>query len=108
MAKRLNKKVAIIGFVILLVFAGLAILALLHFSRDPAKFIADGDVAYEQQDLKTAERNYLRARARAKDDELRAQLLKKLIDIYLQTKQWPQIRGCWNELIKADPEIIGA
>ena len=45
MAKRLNKKVAIIGFVFLLVFAGLAILALLRSGRDPVKFIADGDAA---------------------------------------------------------------
>lgn len=106
MAKRLNKKVALIGSAVFMVFVVVAVAAVLHLSRSPDKYIADGNAALEANDYKLAERSFLRAKSKAKDDALRVELLYKLIDIFLETEQWPQVRGSWQEVIKLDPENI--
>ena len=43
--KRLNKKVALVGSLVFVAIVVVLILAILHFSRDPEKFIKDGDAA---------------------------------------------------------------
>ncbi|MGD9110323.1 MAG: hypothetical protein PVG93_05235, partial [Phycisphaerales bacterium] len=106
MARRLNKKVALIGSVVFMLFVVVAVLVVLHLSRSPEYFIKDGDAAWEVKDYKRAEKNYLRAKARAKDDKLRTEMLFKLIDIYLETEQWPQTRGCWEGVTQIDPDNL--
>ncbi len=113
--KRLNKKVVLIGSVIFVFLVLAAILVFLHLSRDPEKFVRDGDVAVKAADeaideeikaekYKEAERNYHRARARAKTDSLRIEVLFRLVDIYIKTDKWDNVRGCWNKIIQIDPE----
>ena len=117
--KRLNKKIAIIGSAAFVLLGLVAIGIILYLSRDPQKFIKDGDQAYqaagqetdpnarlEQYDL--AAKNYLRARARTKSDSLRIEILFKLIDVYLKTDQWNNILGCWNGIIQIDPRNVKA
>ena len=117
--KRLNKKVALIGSAVFTVFAIAAILVILHLSQGPEKFITDGDqdliAAREALDPNAKEeyfakaaRNYLRARARAKTDSLKVDILYKLTDLYLTTGEWRFVRGCWNQIIELDPESAKA
>ncbi len=106
--KRLNKKVALVGFIIFIVFALGSIAAILYFSRDPEKYAKDGDVAFAAKDYETATRCYLKARALSKSDEFRVQMLFKLADLYLEIDKWHNVVGCWNEIIRLDAKNIKA
>ncbi|MBN2455098.1 MAG: tetratricopeptide repeat protein [Sedimentisphaerales bacterium] len=109
--RRLNKKVALVGSAVFVLLIFLAIVAILYLARDPQKFISDGDEALEaarlevvqeekEQQYEKAQRNYLRARARAKEDELKVQILFKLADVFYETDQWNKVIGAWNEIIR--------
>ena len=115
MAKRLNKKVAIIGMAILIVVAFTAIGIVLSLNANPEKHIADGDMAFEaarsttdaakrDEILKKAAYSYNKARSKAKDDALQVVILNKLVDVYTETQDWEFIRGCWNKIIQLDPK----
>ena len=117
--KRLNKKVALIGSVVFVFLVLVAIGVILHLSRDPEIFIKDGDAAMiiaeeavdeeiKKEAYQKAERNYLRARARAKSDLLKVEMLFKLVNIYSKTGQWNNILGCWNKIVQLDPKNIEA
>ena len=106
--KRLNKKVALIGSAVLVVFGLVAMLAFLRLTRDPDKFIEDGNAAFVEKDYEAAQRNYLRARAYAKTDSLRIEMLFKLADVYMATGQWNNVLGCWNGIIRVDPKNVHA
>jgi len=106
--RRLNKKVALIGSAVFLLLVLVAIVAVLHLGRDPNKFIQDGDTAALAKDYKTAERSYLKAHRLAKSGTLRKELLSKLADVYIETGQWPKVRGCWEQIINIDPKNVEA
>jgi len=117
--RRLNKKVALIGSVVFVLLILGAILLFLYLSRDPEKFIRDGDAAVKaareaideqmkEQEYKRAERSYHKARALAKTDSLKIEMLFKLVDLYMETDQWRNVHGCWNKIIQIDPENIKA
>ncbi|MCK4752488.1 MAG: tetratricopeptide repeat protein [Planctomycetes bacterium] len=117
--KKLNKKVAIIGSMVFVLLGLIAIGTILYLSRDPEKFIKDGDMALEaarqatdeelkEQEYKNVVRNYLKARGLAKDDELRVEMLFKLVDVHIETEHWNSVRGCWSAIVKIDPENIKA
>jgi len=106
--RRLNKKVAALGSMVFLLLVLVAIVAVLHLGRDPDKFIQDGDTAVLAKDYKTAERSYLKAHNFAKTGSLRKEILSKLADIYIQTGQWPKVRGCWEQIINIDPKNVKA
>ena len=117
--KRLNKKVALIGSMVLAFVAMVVIVVILYLTRDPDKFIKDGDLALQaaraatdeevkEKEYNTAERNYHKARSLAKTDELRIEMLFKLVDIYLETDKWPNVLGCWDEIIRTDTKNIKA
>ena len=117
--KKLNKKVALIGSVIFVLLVMAAILLFLRFSGDPQKFMKDGDVAREaarkatdelikEQEYEKAERSYLRARARAKDDSLRIDILFEIADFFLEVGKWNNVRSCWAEIVRIDPENVKA
>lgn len=106
--RRLNKKVALVGSMIFIVVVLGGILAILYLSRDPAKFIEEGDAAWQAKDYKKAERCYHKARSLARDDKLRNELLFKLVDLYIQTDEWRMARGCWEEIISTDTKDVKA
>ncbi len=117
--KRLNKKVALVGSAVFVLAVLAAIAFVLHLSRDPEKFISDGDAALKEarqqtdeeaktEKYKLAERSYHKARALAKTDSLKVEMLFKLADLYLETDRWRNAIGCWNEITRIDPKNIKA
>jgi tetratricopeptide (TPR) repeat protein len=117
--RRLNKKVALIGSVVFVFLVLGAILLFLYLSRDPQKFIKDGDAAIKaareatdkqikEQEYKRAERSYYKAHILAKTDSLKIEMLFRLADMYMETDQWRNVLGCWNKIIQIDPKNIKA
>jgi tetratricopeptide (TPR) repeat protein len=117
--RRLNKKVALIGSVVFVFFILGAILLFLYLSRDPEKFIKDGNAAIKaareaiderikEQEYKKAERSYHEAYTLAKTDPIKIEMLFKLVDMYIETDQWRNVHGCWNKIIQIDPKNIKA
>ncbi len=117
--KRLNKKVALIGSAVVVLISLVAIGAILHLSRDPEKFSKDGDAALitarnatdeeiKEKAYERAERNYHKARSLAKTDSQKIEMLFKLIDLYIETKKWTNVLGCWSRIISIDPENVEA
>ncbi len=119
--RRLNKKVALIGSVICVVIALGAILVILQLSGDPQEFIKDAQAALtlareatdeqiKQQNYDRAESSFRGAYARAKTDTLRQEVLFKMVDMYLEVedKEWPFILGCWDEIIRINPNNVKA
>jgi len=117
--KRLNRKLALIGFIIFVFVAIVAIVGLLYVSRDPHKFIKDGDAAVESARqttdkeqrkviYKEAERNYKKAYGHSKTDELKVETLYRLADIYIDTGDWRSVLGSWNQIVRLDSKDIKA
>ncbi len=117
--RRLNKKVALIGSVIVTVFIVVVILVILHLSRDPAEFIKDAEAALQaarqatdeqikQQNYDRAQSSFRGAYASAKTNPLREEILFKMVDMYLEIKEWPYILSCWDEIIRIDPNKVEA
>jgi tetratricopeptide (TPR) repeat protein len=117
--RRLNKKVALIGSVVFVFLVLGAIVLFLYLSRDPQKFIKDGDAALKaareatdkqikEQEYQRAERSYYKAHLFAKTDSLKIEMLFKLADMYIETDQWRKVLGCWNKIIQIDPKNIKA
>ncbi|MHC4264457.1 MAG: tetratricopeptide repeat protein [Planctomycetota bacterium] len=117
--KRLNKKVTIVGSLIFALLILLSIALVLYMSRDPKEFVKDGDASLKSareatddqvrtEEYKRAERNYLRARSLSKNDEFNVGLLFKLANLYLETKQFREALGCWNEIVNIQPDNIEA
>ncbi|MFA5292057.1 MAG: tetratricopeptide repeat protein [Phycisphaerae bacterium] len=110
MAKRLNKKVAIIGSLFLALLILAAIVVVLNLSRDPQKYIKDAQaaLALEEPDYKIAEKAYGRAFAYSKKTELKIDIMFKLADMYLDMNEWPKAAGCWNKIINFDTKNLKA
>ena len=99
---------ALVGSVIF-VLAGLAvILVVLKLSRNPEKFIKDGEAALLAKDYKMAEVSYKGAYARARTNSLREEILFKLVDIYSATGQLNNMPGCWEQIIRVNPKNMKA
>jgi len=117
--RRVNKKVALIGSVVFVFLILGAILLFLYLSRDPQKFIKDGDASLmaareaidkqiKEQEYKRAGYSYNKARSLAKTDSLKIEMLFKLVDMYVETDQWRNVLGCWNMIVQIDPKNIKA
>ena len=117
--KRLNKKVALIGSVLFVLLGLVVIGTIFHLSRDPEKFIKDGDAAIKtaremkdekiKEDMyKKAERNYHKARNLAKSDSLKIEILFKLVDLYTEKNQWRFVLGNWDRIIRIDSKNVRA
>ncbi len=104
MAKRLNKKVAIISSLILAVLIVTAIVIILNLSKDPHKYIVDAQaaLALAEPDYETAKRAYGQAFGYTKDVDLKIDILFKLAQIYQDMKEWPKVVGCWNKIVNYD------
>ena len=113
--RRLNKKVAFIGSAVV-VFLLLAVIGVvLRLGQDPEEFIRDAeseliaardatDEQVKEQNYKRAKQNFRSAYGRAKTDSLREEILFKMVDMYFETKEWPYILGCWDEIVKINPK----
>jgi len=110
MAKRLNKKVAIIGSLVLALLMVAAIVVILKLSRNPQKYIADAEAALslKEPDYKAAEKAYGRAFAYTKDVDGKIDILFKLAKMYLDKNEWPKAAGCWNRIINYDTKNVKA
>jgi len=117
--RRLNKKVALIGSAFFAVLVIVVILAILYLGRDPAEFIKDAEDALtaarqatdeqiKQQNYDRAQSSFRSAYAGAKTDTLREEVLFKMVDMYLEIKEWPFVLGCWDEIIRIDPNNVKA
>jgi len=113
--RRLNKKVALIGSGVFAVIAFVLILVVLRFSRDAQEYIADAQAALKaaheatepqvkKQNYERAERNLRAAYVKAKDNVLREEVLFMMLDMYLETQDWPFIMACWDEIINIHPD----
>ena len=113
--RRLNKKVAFISSAVV-VFLLLAVIGVvLRLGQDPEEFILDAEAALKSArqatDEQIKEENYKRAKqsfrtayGRVKTDSLRQEVLFKMVDMYFETKEWPYILGCWDEIVKINPK----
>jgi len=134
--KKLNKKAAIIGSIILAFFLFAAIVVVLRLSKDPMKFLSDAEVAlakaesdvqaalakpeYTEEDVEQIEEDYKmvarfygEARGCAKDEDLKIDILFKLAEFYLihnefREAEWRKAMGCWGGVIDINPKNIQA
>ncbi len=117
--RRLNKKVALIGSAVFAVVALVSILVILTAKRDPEELLRDAQAALKaahvatdertkEQNYDRAERSFHRAYSRANNDELRLEVLFMMLDMYLETQEWPFILTCWDEIININPNNIKA
>jgi tetratricopeptide (TPR) repeat protein len=117
--RRLNKKVALIGSTVIVILPVLVILLIFYLGQNPEEYIKDGDEALKaaraaadeqtkEENYSLAARSYRGAYSRAKTDTLRDEVLSKLLDVYIETNDWPFILGCWDEMIKVNPENMKA
>jgi tetratricopeptide (TPR) repeat protein len=117
--RRLNKKVALTGSAVVVLLLLAVIGVILRLSQDPQELIKDAELALQAArqatDPQVKEQNYKRARqsfrsayGRIKTDSLREEVLGKMVDMYLDTNDWPYVLGCWDEMIKVNPKNIKA
>ena len=117
--RRLNKKVALIGSAVFTVAVVGVILAILHFGRAPEEFIKDGEAALRaahqatdeqirQEHYNLAASSFRSAYSRAKNNRLREEILFKMVDMHLEIKEWPFVLGCWDEIIRINPDNVKA
>jgi len=107
--KKLNKKVAIIVAALLVFFVMGVIVVILHFSKDPMKFLEDARAYVEQNDYEQAQSNYGAAYGYAKKSDLKIDILTEFSEFYLKsneffTPDWRKAAGCWNQIITLDPQ----
>ena len=117
--RRLNKRVALAGSAVI-VFLTLAVIGLIMYrGQAPEEYIRDGEMALEaaraatdeqikEENYNQAARSFRGAYGRVKTDSLREEVLTKLLDVYIETNDWPLILGCWDEMIKVNPNNVGA
>src|SRR4030042_3008912 len=102
--RRLNKKIAFIGSLVLVVFLGAAVVVILTLSRDPQKFIDKGDVALAAKDYKAAEQSYLSALGKARTDKRREEILQKLVDLSIESGELDSVVRYWGGIITINPQ----
>jgi predicted Zn finger-like uncharacterized protein len=121
-----RSRMSLVGMICLVLVAGIlstcqssSIVVPIYLSKSPKKFIKDGDTALntarqvtdkevKEQEYKRAERNYHKARALAKTNSLKIEILFKLVDMYMEADQWRNVLGCWNMIVQIDPKNIKA
>lgn len=112
--RRLNRKVAFIGFTVVALALLAVIAVVLYLGQDPQEYIRDAETAIQtarsatdeqtkEEYYKKAGRSLRDAYDRAATDDLREEILSKLLDMYVETNEWNFILGCWEGLIKVNP-----
>jgi tetratricopeptide (TPR) repeat protein len=111
MAKRLNKKIAIIGSLLFIVFVFGAIYVVLRLNRNSEQYLKDAraELKKEEPDYKAAEKAYGYAFAYAKKDtKKKVDILFELVDMYMEMNDWRKASGCWNQIINFDTKNVKA
>ena len=115
MAKKLNKKVAIIGIVIaaLVVLGGGAAAFRYLYQRDPERNLNIARQAIAEGDYKRAEAALGKAYAYGKTDAYKIERLFELADFHLiQNEQheanWAKVLRCWNTVLNIAPKNVPA
>jgi tetratricopeptide (TPR) repeat protein len=106
--RRLNKKVALIGSTVFLLLGLGTVVVILKLSRNPAQFIADGDVAWAAKDYDSARRNYSRAVGLTRSSSDKVDLFFKLADVYREMNDWRRVQACWEQIVTLDPRNVKA
>lgn len=111
--KKLNKKMAIIGTVVLMLVGMALIVAFLKLSKDPEKFLEDAQVALEQNDYEKAVENYGKALGATKAPEGKIDIYFTLSKLFLTDNEyhdpdWKKALACWGNIINLDPKNIEA
>lgn len=110
---------ALIGSMVFVFLAVLAIWMFLRLSRNPQQFIQDGDAGMEaashitdpnQLDAlyKEVRRNYSRALGLVKTDELKIAILYKMVKLNIASDKWKDAVNCWATIVRLDPKDIQA
>jgi tetratricopeptide (TPR) repeat protein len=96
------------GTAVFLLFTLGAVLVILHLTRNPATYLADGDAAWAVKDYKTAAENYRRAYGLTKSAPGKIDLLFKLVEVYKENDEWEKVLACWNAIVTAEPQNVKA
>ena len=114
--RRLNKKVAFIGSaVVVFLLLAVYVVVVLRFGQDPEEYIRDAeaelisarqatDEQAKEEHYNKAKHNFQSAYGSAKTDSLRQEVLFKMVDMCLETKEWPYVMKCWDEIVKINPK----
>ncbi|RKY93276.1 MAG: hypothetical protein DRQ06_06995, partial [Candidatus Hydrothermota bacterium] len=106
--RRLNKKVALIGSAILVLVVVGAIWVILSLSKDPQKSLAEAETALLEKDYDKAISRYMEAFGRAKTNELREEILLKLVDVSIEAGRWEKLVRYWSSVITINPRSAKA
>ena len=115
MAKKLNKKVAVIGIIILAIFVLIVgVLGVRHLmGRDPESNLEKARIALSEGDYKKAESLLGRAYAYGKTDAWKIERLFEMADFHLiqndrHEANWPKALRCWNTILNINPQNVQA
>jgi tetratricopeptide (TPR) repeat protein len=104
--KRLNKKVAIIGSLVMAVLLVGCVMILLRFTQSPTQYVIKGDEALAKGDYKSTQRYYGKAYALSKDQAKKNEIMFKLAELFKKTNEWDKTLKCWNNIAVADKTNI--
>lgn len=110
MAKRLNKRVAIIGILFLAVvgLVGVIVVAKKLIKPSAEEYLAEARAEVEKGDFELAQRNYSYAVGRAKDLDLKVDILFEFAEFYKQQDNWDGVVKCWNTIVTNKPGNLEA
>lgn len=115
MAKKLNKKIAvvIVGLIVMFVGAGTSYLVYRHIQRNPERALTKGRQALAAGDYKNAEVQLGRAYYFGKTDEYQIERLFELSEFHLihneqHEADWGKALSCWKQVITNDPKNLAA
>ncbi len=115
MAKKLNKKVAFIGllFLLVIVAAGVGLTIRHLYNRDPDLNLKLAREALAANNYERAERLLSRASRFGKNDAYRIERLFELADLHLINNEyhqatWEKALRCWNTIVNINPGHIEA
>ncbi|HEX41278.1 MAG TPA: tetratricopeptide repeat protein [Phycisphaerales bacterium] len=111
--KRLNKKVAVIGSLFLVVLGVVAVLVLWSWMGprlfvNVDKALAEAEAAVRAEDYAAAEKAYGRALGRTKDNAGKVRILFAMSDMFIKANQWPKVLGAWKQIVTMDPRNVRA
>ncbi len=115
MAKKLNKKVAIIGIVllVLIIGGGAGLLVVRQIKRNPERALAKAKQAIDAGNYEEAEIQLGLSYAYGKTDAYKVERLFELAEFHqinndLHEAEWKKALGCWNKIVSIDQKNLQA
>ena len=115
MAKKLNKKVAIIGIVLiaLMIAGGSGMFIALKIHRSPGRALKLANQALEAGDYEEAEKQLGRSYAFGETDGYKIDRLFELAELHLinndeHEADWAKVMGCWKKITSIDSQNLVA